>query len=122
MTILSAFRRACAPPPPLDRRTHVRQPCILAIEYRILLRADLGSARSARSHDISLGGLNLIAAESIPVGVSLALRVACADQKLHVVAEVRHAHREPTGEWRVGCAFTTPLQPAQLDALLGPGG
>jgi hypothetical protein len=108
-------------PQPLtaDKRAWVRHPC--TIHTTCHSNGD-GPAvsESARILDISRGGLALLVTGPFEAGTLLAIDLPLGSQgsKRRVLARVVHRKGRDGRYWVLGCAFTQPLSPEELQALM----
>jgi PilZ domain len=94
-----------------ERRTYVRHFC------------DIGAvvdAWPARIQDISRGGAKVVLSRRYEVGTVLKLEVFVpSNESLYMLlVKVVHIVQEPTGSWRLGCAFVQEITDEEMQELL----
>jgi hypothetical protein len=70
--------------------------------------------------DISCKGVGFVADVPLEPGTEVSLAWEHGPKRRHrtVAARVTHASMNDDGAWRVGCTFTLPLEPRDLQAFL----
>jgi hypothetical protein len=101
-----------------NQRATVRYQCAPATSGRIVVTGDFEFQR-AWVLDLSTRGVGLFMSRPVKTGVALVIQLKSASQKTYELsARVVHATEMPTGDFRIGCEFTTGLSDDDLDALL----
>ena len=106
-----------------DRRARTRYPskhdmnCRPAIS---LSRKDIGTTWLGRVLDISLTGIGLSTGRPFEPGTVLLIDLSDEPDKglLGVPARVVHMMPKSKMRWNIGCEFTCPLSPEQLQSIL----
>ena len=110
-----------SPPPPgpaAERRAHPRHPCGAAVPIPYLarpsFRTDWASVR-----DLSASGAALLLGGPPDLGAVLLLRLGVPWSELAPLrlARVVRVGALEAGGWLIGCQFTRPLPPDELDDL-----
>jgi c-di-GMP-binding flagellar brake protein YcgR len=75
----------------------------------------------ARVRDLSVQGMGLVFDQGLAAGtvLDIVLENAAGDRSVSLLALVRHGTRMPDASWLLGCQFSRPLTPAELDDLVG---
>ena len=103
-----------------DKRAEPRHPNDPQRGWSARLTSDAGVPLSGHVRDLSYRGIGLIVEEELPVGTELTVdladrhRLPVARKRLRVI----HTAPLPSGGFRVGCQFLTPLAYDQLGRLL----
>jgi hypothetical protein len=101
----------------IERRASVRHVCHLEAVSRPLESPD-ALCWGARVRNISVGGLSLLLCYPFKPGASLAVDLHGQSRLGTQLVKVVHVREQGDGTWLVGCAFATPLDDAELRALL----
>ena len=103
-----------------DRREEPRSACRLEGQCRPVAHAHLAAAWPATIRDLSASGFQLLLSRRFEQGTLLVVDVQ--DPTGHatrmLVARVVRVSSLVRGRWILGCAFTVPLTPDDLEALL----
>lgn len=90
-------------------RQFIRHPVSVPIEVRA---GDAAPAQALHTHDISLGGLAIVAEQPHAPGAQLAVRIACVHPPFEARARVvwcrEHAANGAPGGYELGVAFLDP--------------
>src|SRR5262249_28305037 len=107
--------RAQRPLEPADRRVWVRYPCRVPTTCQAQHESD-GMRLSVIVHDISRGGLNLLADQRLEPGVLLAVELpGLSEQSVSTaLAYVIRAAPQGDGHWTIGCSFLAELTEEDL--------
>jgi hypothetical protein len=103
----------------LKRRTSVRYRCALATLGHIHF-PDTGERSETWIANLSEGGIGLNTSAPLEAGTALVISLKGPNQSntVTLLSRVVHSTKETDGSWRVGCEFTSKLQPEMLDDLL----
>lgn len=103
----------------LKRRTSVRYRCALATLGHIHF-PETGERMETWIANLSDGGIGLNLNAPLAAGTSLVISLKGPNQgnTVTLLSRVIHSTKETDGSWRVGCEFTSKLQPDMLDELL----
>lgn len=102
-----------------DRRNTVRHRCNLSTTWRLM--GEQGHrCWQAGVLDISARGIAILCAEPVPRGTLLVVSLEDCRQVFSrsLFARVARCVKQPDGEWLIGCTFSRPLNPDELEALL----
>lgn len=83
-------------------RQFIRHPVDIPVEIRC---GDHGAASSTRTHDIGLGGVALRTPTPLPVGASVALRIAQVQPPFEAQARVAWCRTHEDAGYEMGVAF-----------------
>jgi PilZ domain len=102
-----------------ERRAHVRHPCDRDGSCVPVL-AGHNLHWSARVLNISQGGVALSLRRRFEPGTLLTVEIQRADDQPPepITTRVVRVTAQPDGNWLIGCAFTNPISPEDLQAML----
>jgi hypothetical protein len=102
-----------------NRRALIRYRCAPATIGKVTVPGDQLFQR-AWIQDLSLHGIGIDLPRPIPKGSFIVISVKTNDGRktYELAAEVMHCSAQPHEQWHLGCEFTTPLTPDDLDLLL----
>jgi hypothetical protein len=105
------------PPVPLEKRASVRHVCNVEAVSRPLESPDALSW-GARVKNLSAGGISLKLCYQFKPGATLAVDLHAQNRVGTLFVKVVHVSEQDDGTWLLGCEFATPLNDAQVKALL----
>jgi len=102
-----------------NRRALIRYHCAPATIGKVIASGDQVLQR-AWIQDLSLSGIGLDMSRPIPRGnfILIAIKSSDTQKTFELSAKVMHCSALPHDQWHLGCEFTTPLSPDDLDQLL----
>lgn len=102
-----------------NRRATIRYRCAPATVGKVISAEDREFQRTWII-DLSLKGVGMQLVRPLTPGRHIALLIRSNDgsQSFELSALVMHCDRVPYGDWQIGCEFTTPLTPDELELLL----
>jgi PilZ domain len=103
-----------------DRREEPRSACRLEAQCRPVAHAQLAAAWPATIRDLSANGFQLFLSRRFEPGTLLVVDVQdpSGQATRMLVARVVRVSSPVRGRWILGCAFSVPLTPDDLEALL----
>jgi len=103
----------------IERRAWVRYACDFPTSCHPI-SAERAAGWSARIHNVSCGGLNLVGSRRFEVGTLLLIEIGHANDTLPatLLARVVHVSRKDKILWAMGCAFPYALSEDEVQALL----
>jgi hypothetical protein len=114
--ILEGLKKAAARS---NRRAIIRYRCAPATIGKVITPGDQLFQR-AWIQDLSLNGIGMDLTRPISKGSFILISIKSNDSRktYELTAEVMHCSALPHDQWHLGCEFTAPLTPDDLDQLL----